>query len=281
MIVALIDNGSLEPAAHRGLRTLAAALGRATDTVVHAVSWKHSDRIPAAALDGTPAWTLATFVRQMHALGQREFLFVPLFLSAQGAIGSALRRDLEKLRADLGDFEAHFADGLAARGVLPAILADRIRATLAAATLTRPLVVLVDHGGPSPASAALRDRLGADLRSLLGREIGPLVVASMEGDHPPLLADQLRDPALADRDIVVALLFLLPGRHAGPGGDIAQICADAAAAPHLAPGAQAGTRTAGPRPHLTDLIAHHPLALEALTAALRAALRPVHVPLSA
>ncbi len=281
MIVALIDNGSLEPAAHRGLRTLAAALGRATDTVVHAVSWKHSDRIPAAALDGTPAWTLATFVRQMHALGQRDFLFVPLFLSAQGAIGSALRRDLEKLRADLGDFEAHFADGLAARGVLPAILADRVRETLHATGLVRPPVVLVDHGGPSTASAALRDRLGADLRALLGREIGPLAVASMEGDHPPLLADQLRASALAGRDVIVALLFLLPGRHAGPGGDIAQICADAAAAPDIVPGADAGAHAAGPRPHLTDLIAHHPLALEALTAALRAALRPVHVPLSA
>lgn len=280
MIVALIDNGSLEPAAHRGLRVLAAALGRATDTDVHAVSWKHSDRIAAADLDGTPAWTLATFIPQMHALGQREFLFVPLFLSAQGAIGSALRRDLEKLRADLGDFKFHFTDGLAASGVLPAILAGRIREILAAAKLARPPVVLVDHGGPSAASAALRDHLGTDIRSLLGREIGPLAVASMEGEHPPLLADQLRDPALAGRDVIVALLFLLPGRHAGPGGDIAQICA-AASAPEAHPGAKADTRPAGPRPHLTDLIAHHPLALEALTAALRAALRPLHVPLSA
>ncbi len=275
MIVALVDNGSLEPAAHRGLRQLAVALGRATDSVVHAVSWKHSDRIPATELDGTPAWTLATFVRQMHALGQREFLFVPLFLSAQGAIGSALRRDLERLREELGGFDFHFTDGLAARGVLPAILADRIRESLRTNRLVRPPVVLVDHGGPSAASAALRDRLGADVTALLGREIGPLSVASMEGDHPPLLADQLDAPALAGRDVIVALLFLLPGRHAGPGGDIAQICAAAASDRTGVP------RPAPVRPHLTDLIAHHPLALEALTAALRAALRPLHVSLSA
>src|SRR5687768_18363574 len=89
MIVALIDNGSLEPAAHRNLRAVAAALSARTGVNVHAVSWKHSDRIAPAALDGAPAWTLAAFVRSLTTLGQREFVFVPFFVSAQGAIGSA------------------------------------------------------------------------------------------------------------------------------------------------------------------------------------------------
>ena len=56
MIVALIDNGSLDPAAHRNLRAVARALTARAGVTVHAVSWKHSDRIPAATLDGTPAW---------------------------------------------------------------------------------------------------------------------------------------------------------------------------------------------------------------------------------
>lgn len=43
----------------------------------------------------------------------------------------------------------------------------------------------------------------------------------------PLLADVLEDLARADSGgpVILARLFLAPGRHAGPGGDIAQICA--------------------------------------------------------
>jgi hypothetical protein len=69
MIVALIDNGSIEPAAQRNLRAVAAALSERAGVAVDAVSWKHSDRIPAAALDGVPAWTLAPWVRAHLARG--------------------------------------------------------------------------------------------------------------------------------------------------------------------------------------------------------------------
>ncbi|MBI5771991.1 MAG: hypothetical protein HZA93_29730, partial [Verrucomicrobia bacterium] len=50
MIVALIDNGSLEAAAHQNLRAVAAALSGRVGVTVHAVSWKHSDRIPVGSL---------------------------------------------------------------------------------------------------------------------------------------------------------------------------------------------------------------------------------------
>jgi sirohydrochlorin ferrochelatase len=251
MIVALIDNGSLEPAAHRNLRAVAATLAERTGTAVHAVSWKHSDHIAPDTLDGTPAWTLGNFVRSMHGLGQREFAFVPFFISPQGAIGSALRGDLEKLQRELGGFDFSFVAGLAERGAIPAIVAARIRETLAAQKIARPPVVLVDHGGPSPASAALRDRLATEVHALLGRKIASLTAASMEGAHPPLLADVLRTPSLANRDVIVAPLFLSPGRHAGPDGDIAQICATAPARSHLAP-----------------LVGTHPLASATLAVAL-------------
>lgn len=261
MIVALIDNGSLEPAAHRNLRAVAAALSERSRTLVHAVSWKHSDRIAAAALDDTPAWTLGAFIRAMHGLGQREFVFVPFFISAQGAIGSALRADLERLQTDLGGFDFTFTAGLAAHEALVAIAAARIRETLAAPHLARPPVIVVDHGGPSAASAALRDRVAVELRARLGREVGPLAGASMEGAHPPLLAEQLQAPGFAGHDVIVAPLFLSPGRHAGPGGDIATICAES-----------------GTRCHVTELIGTHPLAVETLAAALRDTVSTLHDP---
>lgn len=261
MIVALIDNGSLEPAAHLNLRAVAAALSARTGTVVHAVSWKHSDRIAPAELGDTPAWTLASFVRAMVALGQREFIFVPFFISAQGAIGSALRSDLEKLQAELPNFEVAFTDGLAAREVIPAIVSARIREVIASRRLVAPPVIVVDHGGPSTASATLRDELAKEIRHQLGGSIGSLAAASMEGRHPPLLADQLSAADFAKRDVVVAPLFLSPGRHAGPNGDVAQICAASEA-----------------RCHLTGLVGAHPLAIGALAAALQDTLSARHAP---
>jgi sirohydrochlorin ferrochelatase len=255
MIVALIDNGSLEPAAHRTLRAVAAALSKRTGLAVEAVSWKHSDRIALPALDGAPAWTLAPFIRAHVARGTRDFLFVPFFISAQGAVGSALRTDLERLSAQLGGLSVVFTDGLAARGMLAPIVAARVRATMAAKKLFRPSVILVDHGGPSAASAALRDLIASDVHSLLGPEIASLTAASMEGAHGPLFADTLAALARDGRAAVAAPLFLSPGRHAGPDGDLARIA-----------------RASLPAIHFTDLVGTHPLAVDALAAALHESL---------
>lgn len=276
MIVALIDNGSLEPAAHRNLRAVAAGISARSEVQVHAVSWKHSDRIAPEQLDDTPAWTLAPFVRSMVALGQREFVFIPFFVSAQGAIGSALCTTLQSLQSELASsapdlapgtqpFDFTFTDGLAARGVIPTIVADRIRATISARNLRQPPVVVVDHGGPSAASAQLRDSLTATLREQLEREVGPISAASMEGIHPPLLADHLASPTLADRDVVVAMLFLSPGRHAGTEGDVAVIA----------------TSAIGARAHLTGLIGDHPEVINTLAAALRDTLKTLQAQPSA
>ncbi len=171
MIVALIDNGSIEPAVHRHLRRNAAALGAECGVAVHAVSWKHSDRIPAADLDGAPAWTLVSFVRTMVALGRRDFVFVPYFISPQGAIGSALRHDLELLRRGIEPFDFAFTAGLSTGDILATVTADSIRSTLAASALRQPAVVIVDHGGPSPASARLRDRVVGQTRGSHGDEL--------------------------------------------------------------------------------------------------------------
>lgn len=264
MIIALIDNGSLEPAAHRNLRAVAAALSTRTGVPVEAVSWRHSDRVPAAALDGAPAWTVASWLRARTAEGTRDFLFVPFFISAQGAIGSALRMDLDSLAAQLGGFSFTFTEGLETRGALTSIVAIRIRETAAAAKLSQPSVIIVDHGGPSPASAALRDLIAAEVRTLLGAGIRAIAAASMEGAHGPLFADVLATPGFDRGHVVIVPLFLSPGRHAGPDGDLAQIARGAAA-----------------RVHFTDLVGTHPAALATLGLALRDALASPATPTSA
>ncbi len=266
MTVVLIDNGSLEPAATLNLHAVASALSTRAGFTVHAVSWKHSDRLSSVDLDGDIAWTLRPWMTARLAAGERDFLFIPFFISPQGAIGSALRADLDQLQTPDAPFTYAFTESLAEKNIIPQILAWRIRETIEVASLTCPPVIFVDHGGPSPTSAELRNRFATEARELLRHEVGLSAASSMEGaDYPharPLLADQLRTPGFSSGDVVIAMLFLSPGRHAGPGGDVARICG------------AAETQSTGLQCHLTDLIGTHPLAIDALFDALRAAYSP-------
>jgi sirohydrochlorin ferrochelatase len=267
MKVALIDNGSLEAAAHEGLRAAAASIGEKAGIPVEAVSWRHSDRIPPGALEGGPASTLAPWIREQVSAGEREFLFVPFFISPQGAIGSSLCRDLSRLREETGGFDFSFTGGLADGAALASIVADRLREAASARGLRKPAVIVVDHGGPARESADVRDSVACAVRSELGRDIGPLTAASMESpDGPgfefnrPLLADALESPGFDSGDVLIAPLFLLPGRHAGPGGDLDRIARAAQArSPRL-------------RCHFAGLVGSHPAAIETLAGALARAL---------
>lgn len=267
MKVALIDNGSVEAAAHEGLRVAAAAIGARTGATVEAVSWRHSDRIDPAALRGGPAATLEPWIRAQVSRGERDFLFIPFFISSQGAIGSSLRRDLDGLAAETGGFAYAVTEGLASGGALPVILADRVRSMLEQKGLGRPALIVVDHGGPSKASASIRDRVAAEVGAALSGVVGPVRAASMESPegpefafNRPLLAELLREPGFSAGDVVIAPLFLLPGRHAGRGGDLESIAA----------AAQAGNPLL--RCHFTELVGSHPLAIETLASALERAL---------
>jgi hypothetical protein len=266
MKVVLVDNGSVEAAAHEALRSAAAAIGSLAKVRVEAVSWKHSNRIEPSSLSGGRAWTLAPWVRAQVAAGEKEFLFIPFFISPQGAIGSSLRSDLELLRADTGPFDFSFTEGLSSLLALPSIVADRVRAVVSEHSLARPPVIVVDHGGPSRISAGIRDGVADAVRTELGEGVLSVRAASMESPegpefdfNRPLLSDILSDPSVQG-DVVVSPLFLSPGRHAGPKGDLAQIAEEAERA------------KPGLRCLFTGLVGSHPLATETLAGALLRAL---------
>jgi hypothetical protein len=265
MKAALIDNGSLEPDAHRNLRRIAALVGELAGIAVDAVSWKHSDRIPETALGGRKALTLEAWVRDEVAGGEREFVFIPFFVCPQGAVGSCLRGDLEALALETG-MEFTFTAGLSSD--LASIAAERAFETVTSLGLDRPAVILVDHGGPAAASAGVRNAVSNGMREVLGKSIGPLSAASMESpDGPefqfnrPLFSELLSSPAFAARDTVVVPLFLAPGRHAGPGGDLERIARAWEA------------RRPGLRCHFTGLVGTHPRVPGILALPLRAATR--------
>ena len=260
----LIDDGSSRPDSTLALRDLAQALGRRTGAAVHPVSLLHADRIPAAALDGRPADTLEPYLRRALASGERAFHLIPLLFGPSRALSRFIPDLVADLRRVHGPFQVRIAPELCPlpRGEprLADLLDDHIRATAAARAIAPRRLVLVDHGSPIPQVTAVRTWLAQRVRE----RIDPgavLTEAAMERRPGPeydfngdLLDLVLHRLAAADptTPVIVAMLFLAPGRHAGPGGDIAAICAAAQAD---FPGFQA---------HPTPLVGSHPALIEIL-----------------
>ncbi len=256
-VTILMDNGSLEPAATRALRRLARELGERIGQKVEAISLLHASAVPAAQLDGVPAEILEPALERRLTTGQNEFIIVPLFFGPSGALTDYLPKRLAHLRQKYPALAAKVAAPLfqADDDRLAQILADQVRA---AGTET-PRVVLVDHGSPARPVVTVRNQLATQL----GRQLGPdCVVAgsSMERREgaeydfvEPLLANLLRQPGWNEGEVTIAMQFLLPGRHAGPGGDVAEICRAA----ENASGGKLKTK-------MTPLVGAHPLLADIL-----------------
>jgi sirohydrochlorin ferrochelatase len=237
--ILLIDNGSSRPGSTLRLRRLASALGERLGHPVHPVSLQHADKVPTEALGGVAADTLAPFLRRALGEGERDFLAVPLFFGPSRALSHFIPDITAELAVELGPFRLSVAPELCplpeGEPRLSEILADQLRTTARVQQVPLRRVVLVDHGSPLPEVNAVRRWLAQGLRGLLGADVD-LREAVMERRagpdydfNGPLLADLLEDMAQADPEtpVILAMLFLAPGRHAGPGGDIAGICAAA------------------------------------------------------
>lgn len=263
----LMDNGSLRPAATLGLRALAAALSTRLERDVEPVSLLHSSAVPASALDGRPAEILEPALLARYAAGFRAFTILPLFFGPSGALISYLPERLAALAADRAGWQVSIAPPACGAGPEPdirlaRILAHQVRRATSRLSDPHPPVILVDHGSPQRAVAEVRNRIAGQLAGELRRDPASVRPASMERRegaafefNEPLLEralDAVAREAGSRRDIVVAPLFFLPGRHAGPGGDIETICR------------AAEKRHPGLRVHLADLVGEHPLLLDLL-----------------
>ena len=257
----LVDNGSLEPAATLALRELAAQLSRRLGCTVEPVSLLHSSGIDPAALGGLPAEILVPALERRLAAGPTEFVIVPLFFGPSRALTDYLPEILAPLREKHPALNVRLAPPLhaAADGRLAQILADQVCARLDPASSDPVRVALVDHGSPVAAVTDVRNELARQLAARLGARVAAVAPCSMERRpdpaydfNDPLLAKLLATPPWSEGRVIVAMQFLLPGRHAGPEGDVAEICRQAQAAhPAL-------------RTHLTALVGTHPLLLEIL-----------------
>lgn len=261
----LVDNGSLRPEATLSLRCLAAAVAARTGRDTRAVSLLHSSGVEQGRLGGEAAEILEPFLRREAAAGRRCWQVLPLFLGRTGAVTDYIPARLAALRHAFPDLDVRVSPVLSevaedAEERLAGILADGVRSVLEPGS--RPVVALVDHGSPVPAVTALRDRLASRLAVRLERSVADVRGCSMERRPGPEFAfsDPLLEHVLRSHDwweqgsgaVIVSMLFLQPGRHAGPDGDVARICAAAAAAePDLR---TVRTPLIGEHPGLVDLL---------------------------
>lgn len=232
-VVFLIDNGSLRPDATFWLRCLADGLSSRVGLAVEPVSLLHSHKIPAEKLDGRAATIVRRRLRECIDAGQRDFVFLPLFLGPSLAITDYLPKLIQEGREIAPDLRVQVAHVLAGPDSdnpdprLAKMLADQVKA-LSPGSETR--VALVDHGTPAEPVNRVRNAVARQLSDLLGdtARVQPCSMERREGDayafNDPLLESLGEISGFAGGRLILAMFFLLPGRHAGEGGDVAEIC---------------------------------------------------------
>ena len=256
----LVDNGSKQPDATFYLRRLAADLSRHTGKTVHPVSLQHADAIAAEELGGTPAQVFSDFLKTQQLQGEHEFIVVPLFFGLSKAITSFIPEEVAKLAANNPELSVKVAPVTyplpEGEPRLAKIVFDHIQQAQQQSK-TQTKVVLVDHGSPSPKITEVRKGIARTLAADYGLNLDQAVMErrqSKEYDfNGELLATWLRQQAeQGTTSVIVAMLFFLPGRHAGPNGDVEEICNSVVADhPQLCF-------------NITPLISEHPLLLDVL-----------------
>lgn len=262
----LVDNGSLRASAQQLLRGLGVAIREKTGATTCACSLKHTVRVDPAELDGCAAELLVDSARRLYGQGARQFVVVPYLIGPLGEISSFLNDTLEGLEQELDGACFALAPCLFAGDVrqdtaLALMLKDYVMRLIHEKSMTQPRVLLVDHGSPRPTSTFARNYIGGQLSALLAEQVSTVAVATMEEYDDPALAfnrpslrDKLSDPTFAQGDVILAMLFLSHGKHAGQGGDVARICEEATA----------GNNSV--QLHRTPVLGEHPDMVELLVA---------------
>lgn len=239
--VLLVDNGSSRAESTLSLRRLAVALSHRVGEAVHPVSLLHASKVRPSELQGRPADTFEPFLRARVAAGVRDFLVLPVFFGPSGALTGFIPEKTAAIRSELGPFDLRLADVLCpmpeGEPRLVQILVENVCRATAPETPGPQRIVLVDHGSPLPAVTEVRRWLAGELRERLGAGaiLSEAVMERREGReydfNGRLLEDVLRRLAAQDAadPVVVSMLFVSAGRHAGVNGDIDGICARVAA----------------------------------------------------
>ena len=259
----LIDNGSHRAESTLSLRRIAENLSSRVDTLVHPVSLLHSTKADLGDLGGVPAQIFEPFLKKQREKGQNSFLVVPFFFGHSAAIYEYLPQRIREMGESWPELEVRIAPSMvrldkAQDRRVASILGELVLKEIEEQNLTHPAVTLVDHGTPRLAVNKVRNHVARQLAEILIDHASIVEASSMErregheyAFNEPLLEDLLGKGEFR-KDVVLSMLFISPGRHAGPGGDIAKIREEA-------------ERThKGLRTFASDLFATHPEVVELL-----------------
>jgi len=237
----ITDNGSYRPESTFSLRSLAERLGERVEHKIHAVSLLHSTKIDPEKLEGVPAEIFEPFIKKRKKEGINKFHVTPMFFGPSAAIKEYLLQRIEALKSGWEELEVYVApcvvEPLDPEDTRMAqILVDHVYKAKAEEGYETPSVALVDHGAPRKTVTDVRNHLAEQMRQLLPVDIFPHVspcsMERREGEeyafNEPLLERVIGEEGY-QKEVIISMLFASPGRHAGPDGDVWEICADAAA----------------------------------------------------
>ena len=233
-----MDNGSVRAASTLELRRIASELSLELGEEVVPISLMHSDKVAIEALDGVAAKTWAGFLDQVVDSEIEEVRVLPLFFGPT----TALTRRVPAIAAErLGkgsQLSIELADPLVKvcdenDTGLADLLSEEVSGILDTNTFEEmPAVLLVDHGSPSREVADCRDLVAQQMGETLNGKVSGVVACSMERRDGQAydFCDPLLEAALEEarergaKRVILSLMFFSPGRHAGPEGDIEEIC---------------------------------------------------------
>eukprot|EP00929_Paragymnodinium_shiwhaense_P015268 TRINITY_DN123330_c0_g1_i1.p1 TRINITY_DN123330_c0_g1~~TRINITY_DN123330_c0_g1_i1.p1 ORF type:complete len:699 (+),score=183.45 TRINITY_DN123330_c0_g1_i1:90-2186(+) len=258
--VALIDNGSLRAEATLSLRRLAAAVQAKArvenpSVYVEAVSARFADRIPAKDLEGVPAKILPGW---LDGLAAQKFsgkvLLLPLLIGPSNTLTQTMPsagRAVPNLEVEISpslvcQCPALYTQSATGADELADILHERLGALGKPPPGARKLatngnsaaptdaslhhVLICDHGSPVQRVTAAREGVRRCLEQKLGQKVLGVCMERRDGpefDFNGSLLENVLVEMPQGATVSVALLFLQEGKHAGPGGDIAGIIAEA------------------------------------------------------
>ena len=232
-IYLLADNGSLEPKSILSLRKSAHLVSLLVGIKVLPVSLLHSSKVDASLLDGTKAETMDDFLSSPPAQSADELRVLPFFFGPSRALTDWLPEKLENWSSSREGRSFRILEPLWEQGDdrLAEALAELCIEAIKDNGLSKPYLALVDHGTPVPEVNRVREEVGKGLRGRMGSRTSGFSTCSMERRegkeydfNEPLLENLLAEKKEEFEEMLVAQLFLSPGRHAGEGGDLDRIC---------------------------------------------------------
>lgn len=248
-LVVLANIGSLRSEPFLDVRQLSFRLSRALRLPVVPCSFRFSHRIDASKLHGIAAKSFETVVREhlaQYASHATEVIVLPLFFGNSSTLTEFLPDVLHKVWRDasaaspprlplslrLGRCLIDLANPADDR--IAQILYEKVSVFTDHVPMNTDISVLVlDHGTPNREVHDARELVGAQLRTLVAAQnprvtrVGTTCMERRDGAefdfNDPLLEVALEHYGITSGVVIVALLFLSQGRHAGANGDIEEI----------------------------------------------------------